>query len=98
MSCAADAVLRTQLDELGAVKASDELTIIASSVIPDKAVELVFKFVLLCNRSYNFALREAGVVAVKVAKSYKDVPLLIVNILIDRLALVLLILVFVWGS
>lgn len=98
VSCAADAVLRTQLNEPGAVQASDELTIVAGSVIPNKAVEFVFKVVLLGNTSHNLALREAGVVAVKVAKGYEDVPLLIVNILINRLTLVFLTLVFVWGQ
>ena len=57
-------------------------------------MELVHKLVILSNSSYNLALREASVVAVKVAKSYEDVPLLIVNIFIDRLAFVP---VFVWS-
>jgi hypothetical protein len=98
VSCAADAVLRTQLNKLGAVQASDKLTIVAGSVIPNKAVEFVFKVVLLGNTSYNLALRKASVVAIKVAKGYKDVPLLIINILINRLALVFLTLMFVWGQ
>ena len=37
-------------------------------------------------------------VAIKVAEGYKDVPLFIVGVLIDRLALVFLDLVFVWGA
>lgn len=61
-------------------------------------MEFVFEVVLLSDSSHYLALREAGVVAIKVAEGYEDVPLSMVDVLIDRLALVFLDLVFEWGT